>query len=178
MTNISAISLLSSLMALACASTLLATAFPSTVASQGFTCQWDLTGHWELRQTNGILVNLDLQQRGPLFTGSAGTPEFFGTGSRGSLDGSVDNQSKFKMSIYWDNGAIGEYTGTVNQNGRLEGETYDRMSPASMARWFSTGTGGKCLGGLLGPAPQPAPKKPAEPDPGKGLQSPGKFFQH
>jgi hypothetical protein len=85
--------------------------------------------------------------------------------------------------VYWQaggGGAVGEYKGTINPRGRLEGDTYDKMDPHSRAGWHSNETVGKCVDSGVAPQSAPAgpvPVKPKEPDPKKGIEKPGKFFQ-
>ncbi|MGH6825546.1 hypothetical protein [Methyloceanibacter sp.] len=143
--------------------------------------QWDITGSWTIEQTNGFLVDLKLQQDGNDLRGTASfTTSATDTGT-GNLDGSIDGNS-IQITIYWGgrSGAIGEYKGTINPRGRLEGDTFDRMNPVSRAGWHSLQTGGRCVDSGVTPqsAPGvPVPVTPKEPDLRKGLQKPGKFFQ-
>jgi hypothetical protein len=165
---------------------LAATLLAPDLSTHAASCrQWDISGHWTLSQTNGYTVKIDLSQDGSNITGSA-----FGSASSkssevlttGSLDGSVEGNS-LQFSVYWQvggGGAVGEYRGTINPRGRLEGDTYDKMDPHSRAGWHSNETGGKCADSGVAPQSAPAspvPVKPREPDLRKGLQKPGKFFQ-
>jgi hypothetical protein len=144
-------------------------------------CTWWLNGPIQIQQSNGVAVNLMLQQKpdGALL----GTGEYdvglVGGKSSGSLDGEVKGDN-VQFNIFWAGGnAVGEYNGSINSRGRMEGTTRDRFHPESTAQWYSTKLLTCLLGGVVqrgNPDEKKAAPKPK--DPSKGIESPGKFFQH
>ena len=56
-----------------------------------------------------------------------------------SVDGAIDGDS-FEVTAYWDNGTTGLYTGKVGSRGRVEGTTYDKQHPQTMAHWYTDRT--------------------------------------
>jgi hypothetical protein len=138
-------------------------------------CTWHLNGTLELQQSNGFLVTLILEQRpdGRLFGTGELKQGHMGGKTVGSLDG-VLNGDNIQFNIYWAAGnAVGEYSGSINSRGRIEGTTRDRFHPDSAAHWYSV----KLVNCLLGGLPAGKKDQPKAPDPGKGARSPGKFFQ-
>ena len=43
--------------------------------------------------------------------------------------------SRVRFIITWGNGTAGVYKGTIDEDGFVEGTTYDRRNPGSTARW-------------------------------------------
>lgn len=101
-------------------------------------CSRDLNGDWVFRQTNNYHALLNLRHTGNEIQGTARYPNK-GIYVHGSVDGSLSG-NRLKLSVYWESGSIGEYEGTVNAQGRIEGSTHDRMHPANMANWYSDHT--------------------------------------
>jgi hypothetical protein len=168
---------------------LLCTAAATTASSgvltpAGFECtQWDLTGHFTLVQTNVSSPSFRLAQT-PV--GLQGTAFYAYTEDddciivfcgddyfevHGSVDGTVVGD-EVELVAYWNNGTTGVYSGKVGQQGRMEGNTYDRQHPQVIARWYSQ-TPVKCLAGTtstgerigttssaLGTAPAPVAVRP------------------
>ena len=99
--------------------------------------QWDVSGHWVLRQSN-TTNQIDLRQNGTVITGTA---SFVSTDTRsntirGDVDGTVKGDH-FAVKIYWRNNTIGVYNGTIGPSGRLEGTGYEQRSPSTKVIWFS-----------------------------------------
>ena len=110
---------------------------------------FDVTSNWKLYQSNGSQVFFDLQQTDGSFQGVA-TFDIPGVESdhHGSANGVISGDS-VKFTIRWDDGAVGDYTGTVkgltDSNDRLgvargislEGSTVDETNGASRATWHA-----------------------------------------
>lgn len=116
-------------------------------AAHAACAQWEVSGAWTIAQTNGYLPKFTLTQRGAELQGKAEytvvTPSCAVTATcrptRGSADGTITGNA-FKLNVYWGNGTIGIYSGTVGAQGRIEGTTQDKMNPRSMASWYSKRT--------------------------------------
>jgi hypothetical protein len=124
--------------------------------------QWDLSGHWKFRQTNGFDAYFDLQQTGSAITGTGAYCD--GCGDRafnlqhsGPVDGSI-NGGEFKFVAHWDGGPGGEYSGKVNPDvdgGAIGGATKDLSSPElNAAAWYGDRPA-KCL--VVATPPNQAP---------------------
>lgn len=113
--------------------------------------QWDVRGQWEFVQTNGA---------SPVFTFEQTETGVLGSAKYGfykpvicdlvdckddyylvhaSVDGTAKGNS-FDVVAYWDNGTTGVYTGKIGPQGRIEGSTYDKQHPQTMASWYSNRT--------------------------------------
>lgn len=101
-------------------------------------------GKWDIVQTNGFRVHIDITQNNDELSA-------FASHSNGSVQsteakGSVAGPD-FKMTITWNNGTKGEYTGTLKHGpftpapgpGFLKGHTKDLNNPGSEADWESDG---------------------------------------
>lgn len=131
---------------------------PASVQAQ--CTQWDTGGEWEIRQSNGFRLFMDLSQSGKTITGKAG----YGTVGKGgfltagdpewhtvSVDGNIEGDDFYVMI-----GLSGVYRGKVGASGRLDGSTYDSLDPSSKATWFSSRSM-KCAPPPAVPAPAPPP---------------------
>ena len=91
-------------------------------------------GRWVARQSNGFDVDFDLQQTGGTLHGSA-------SHRGGSVDGDIPSgevsRSGFHVVVLWRNGSRGDYSGTIGNDGRLHGLTFDVDNHQSQANWFS-----------------------------------------
>lgn len=129
-------------------------AFASTLSCT----RWDMNGEWVFVQTNDTSPSFRLQQTG---NGLQGTGHygylteddcvFFVKCGRDAVfvDASVDgtiNGDSIELTAYWNNGTIGSYSGRIGAQGRIEGSTYDKQHPQTMAHWYSDRTA-KCLAG-------------------------------
>lgn len=101
---------------------------------------WRVGGNWEMAQSNGFRVFLNLNQNNDKVTGSAHTGDNSHVSSH--LEGNViDNE--FHLSILWKNGADGRYIGAFKGEGFpagqgvLVGFTGDLAHPESSAKWNS-----------------------------------------
>lgn len=117
--------------------------------------QWDISGGWSAVQSNDTKPTFVLQQTGAQIHGNANYSyihksrcvlAYCGDDTysvEGSVDGTIEGDS-IDITTYWNNDTVGVYTGKINPQGRIEGSTYDRQHPQTMARWYSDRTI-KCL---------------------------------
>jgi hypothetical protein len=102
-----------------------------------------VAGDWDIVQSNGFRVSIRINQDHDRLSA-------FASHSNGSVQsieaiGFVQGPN-FEMTITWDNGAKGLYTGTFTHGpftpppiGFLRGETKDLNHPTSHATWESEG---------------------------------------
>ncbi|GEM_PF-2498899 len=144
------------------------------LAAQAACSQWDVSGGWSAVQSNDTKPAFILQQNGAQLQGSASYSyvhksqcvlAYCGDDAYsvdGSVDGTIDGNA-IDITAYWNNGTVGVYTGKINAQGRIEGSSYDRQHPQTMASWYSDRTI-KCLTDENTQPPSSAPpaaKKPA-----------------
>ena len=109
--------------------------------------QWSVGHGWRLKQ-GSINVDLNLQQKGSVITGTA-THDLHRKGSdllmggyggtttvAGTVDGTVEGDS-FDVKIYWDNDTIGVYNGTIRASGKIEGKGWEQKSRRTKVNWYS-----------------------------------------
>jgi hypothetical protein len=101
-----------------------------------------------------------------------------GTNLRGLFEGHINPaKEKIVFTVHWSNGAVGGYEGTISQQGRVEGFTYDKNVRGSNAdfraerllncvKWGSTAPST--------PAPESSSGPGAKPDATKGQQDSSK----
>ena len=126
----------------------LATAcLPSLAAAQDACQSWNVSNEWSAIQSNGTNAHFVLQQDATVLKGTAhyaylsGGDAFTGDDAHlvdGSVDGTVKGDT-FNVTVYWNNGTIGAYTGQIGPQGRIEGSTYDKQHPQTIATWHSDG---------------------------------------
>jgi hypothetical protein len=97
--------------------------------------QWDIGFQGVpilIQQANGFTVNAQLHQDGSGFAGNAAT-----SGSNGTVTGTlVGNQ--IDMKINWiGHYSIGIYQGTVDSDGRAEGQTWEAATPQRKYAWYT-----------------------------------------
>ncbi|MFJ4206605.1 hypothetical protein ACIP2Y_44350 [Streptomyces sviceus] len=92
----------------------------------------DSRGNWDVHQTNGATVHMNLDQD---HAGNV-SGDAFVNGVHGGCQGFVRGDD-FLVTIEWDNGPKGRYTGHLGLDLRLSGETVDINNPGSTATWFS-----------------------------------------
>src|SRR6516225_6900491 len=95
----------------------------------------NVSGDWNIIQSNGFTVQVHLRQDGE---------QIFGAASSGKSSAEVASDSRvvgdnFLLVLIWEpaGGSVGEYHGIVGVNRRLTGVTFDRANPGSQAPWFS-----------------------------------------
>lgn len=108
------------------------------VLAQAPCVQWDVSGVWAAMQRGQYYGGFDIQQSGSLLSGSAsqGGGEGLPKPARG-LDGHIQGAA-VEFTVYWHHNSIGVYSGTIGPTGRIEGTTFDKLSPNNRASWFSS----------------------------------------
>src|SRR5262249_20306456 len=103
----------------------------------------DVSGQWDMVQDNGFRVLINVTQTEDQLTATASHSggQVLSTDATGFVRG-----PEFGITITWNNGTKGEYTGTFTRgnfdsppNGFLKGSTKDLNNPGSHAGWFSEG---------------------------------------
>jgi hypothetical protein len=100
--------------------------------------RWDVSGRWQINQTNGYKPIFNLRQNGNQLEGQA-TLGATAAPVNGSL---IDN--RFDVLVDWSNNSKGRYKGTVRPGMISNGESYDEIHPESRAGWSGTGPA-KCV---------------------------------
>lgn len=142
-------------------STLQAQRSSSTLRAQ--CVSWDASGELHVNQSNDTQVVFRLAQDGELLKGTASNG-FLAIGKplTAQVDGIIKGNS-IQLTAYWTDSAshdpVGVYTGTVNQSGRAEGETFDRRNPSTRATWYSSRM--TCLAQAAPVTRPPGPPVPA-----------------
>jgi hypothetical protein len=101
--------------------------------------QWDISGHWEIQQGNGITVSLDLTQTG---TEVRGTGSFatrpsslpmggFGASYKGSITGTIASNAIILLNAEWG----GVYRGGVASDASIGGTTFATNDPGNQVTW-------------------------------------------
>jgi hypothetical protein len=98
--------------------------------------EFNVSGNWDAHQSNGFVVNFDIQQTN---TALQGVATHSGGSVSGTVEGSVHN-NQFLVSVRWSNRTIGEYNGIFNSIGRITGTTFDVNHPGNQATWASDKT--------------------------------------
>jgi hypothetical protein len=100
----------------------------------GHACtQWDVNGHWTLRQSYGGDVEVDFTQVGTALSGTA---------TSGSMTGQVQGTlvgAHASFSIGWSTGNTGRYDGTVTA-GSLNGTAHDDTGASADVTGSGTAT--------------------------------------
>lgn len=104
----------------------------------------NVDGIWELVQSNGFRVRVDIAQPRDLGGGLAdgglhgAAKELNSSGAElaeANLSGALNGNS-FEFIVAWPNGSEGQYTGNFDAGGNLSGVTFDVAHPTSQATWF------------------------------------------
>jgi len=95
--------------------------------------QWDISGEWVLKQSNGYAPMFVLSQNGTQLTGH-GTYN----GITGPLNGTLIGD-KFNVLVSWSNNSRGRYVGSVVAGYISDGQGYDEAHPTSKASWTGEG---------------------------------------
>ena len=117
---------------------LILTVFRSYSAAQ--TCNFDISGDWDLLQNNRILVKISLSQKGDKVTGQAsyeGVKQGHKHTETGDVTGTFSQmgtplQYRLRIKIRWDYGETGIYTGTVMKR-------YSQTTGRSDGKWWMYG---------------------------------------
>jgi hypothetical protein len=109
-------------------------------AAQADCAQWDIGGHWEIQQGNGITVTMDLTQTGTDVRGTgsfvkghtAGLPHYE-IKSSGSIAGTIDGNGNILLNANWG----GVYRGGVGSDAFIGGTTFATNDPGNQVGWRS-----------------------------------------
>jgi len=98
-----------------------------------------LAANWNIHQSNGFDVTLNIQKGGNRLTGTA----FYVLGGSRFVNGVVEGRSfnvaDLDFTVSWDNGAVGHYAGIIGSDGFVKNGTTDDMKDrSSRANWVST----------------------------------------
>jgi hypothetical protein len=108
-------------------------------AAQADCAHWDIGGHWEIQQGNGIAVTMDLTQTGTdvrgsgHFTTAGSSAPFgqFGASVDGSITGTIDNNNNILLNATWG----GVYRGGVGSDAFIGGDTFATNDPGNQVGW-------------------------------------------
>ena len=95
---------------------------------------WDVTGPWQVTQTNGMQSRLVLEQRSSGAVAGTATNNNKG---RGTVTGRVGSES-IALTIAWEDGVTGSYAARISAEGRMEGKT-DNVAHQGSAAFIATG---------------------------------------
>lgn len=100
--------------------------------------QWDVSGEWQIVQSNKWIAGMALSQSGTEVTGTARDvlEAYIGNGPKIPVNGTMVG-NKFNLTVYWKGGRVGAYRGTVDAGGGMKGTTYDKSQPSVRATWYS-----------------------------------------
>jgi hypothetical protein len=96
--------------------------------------EYDVTGEWIAHQSNGLDVTFVIRPTDGDFT--VLDVEASHSGDKAAGKGQVSGDS-FLVTVDWERGPVGRYTGTFGFDGRVSGATFDMANPSSQATWFS-----------------------------------------
>ncbi len=103
---------------------------------------------WELDQSNGFWVWITFQQHDNQLSGtisSRGKRDVYAeTYTTGEIDGTVQGPD-LNFTAHWSGGSAGVYSGRVNDDGTISGNTRDRANRGSRATWRSSEGQATCL---------------------------------
>jgi hypothetical protein len=107
--------------------------------------EWKLGSLLTVHQSNGANIELKGQQQGTELRGTAINAYVPKSGpftdsdpvvKKATYDGKARGH-EVEFTVYWNANSIGVYTGKINERGRIEGNTHDRMHPESTATWYA-----------------------------------------
>ena len=127
-----------------------ATLLSAPAQAAGECVVWDMRGEWNFVQSNDTIATLTLGYEGNGIQGSARHLTFGGFVT-GSVDG-LANGDSLELTVYWNNGTTGVYSGKIGPQGRITGTGYDAQHPNTMANFYSDRTA-KCFQSAVAPVP-------------------------
>jgi len=99
--------------------------------------KWRLPDSWTIILSDGRRVRIEVSQDGNTLVGTAhGSPHDRSGELTGALSGSVVGDT-INLTIYWPDGTIAEFDGTVNGDGSTEGTTFSQPVGASSGGWHA-----------------------------------------
>ena len=118
---------------------LMLTALSFFSAAQTKRCTFNVSGDWDLKQINKILVKLSLTQNGTRVTGLAsyqgmkqGRPHSENGDVTGTFVETELNRYRLRLEIKWDYGETGVYTGWTSKQ-------FNQVTGRSDGRWWIKG---------------------------------------
>jgi hypothetical protein len=97
----------------------------------------DVRGQWQIIQTSGHVVNMDIrEQDGDGTFADQGEAQEAHSG-KGRIKDAKATDSQCAFLIEWDNGAKGRYSGQFDFQGRLSGVCHDEAHPSAVASWVA-----------------------------------------
>lgn len=95
----------------------------------------DVRGTWHLKQSNGPLVALTINDEGLDGTFAGGTNQASFDGITGNIDDARATDGEITFRVPWSNGPVGRYVGRFDFQGRLTGVTFAEGHPEQQATW-------------------------------------------
>jgi hypothetical protein len=120
---------------------------------------WDLSGYWRFVQSNDTTAYFTLQQAGNVITGTGsftipagrGPTGAFSADITGSVNGSINGSGFNFIASWYGVGTSGEYTGVINAQGKIAGNTHATTNP-DRASWHGDRVA-KCIVASTAPPP-------------------------
>ena len=134
---------------------------PPPASADDKCAQWRVPQDWDLAQDNGF--NLNLKTRQDKNQHLRGEAVSWNQTMSGSVDGQVSGD-KLTFAIYWQNNAVGDYNGTIDSAGHVEGFTQDRNDKGSTAGFYGS-TLLNCAKWVQSSPPPEAPQESSGPQP-------------
>ncbi len=105
--------------------------------------QWVIAPEWRLWQGDGVRVLMKLEQTSTILKGQASYPVPHRPDRTGTVVGTVE-KNLVKLEISWADGPVNLFIGTIQPEGMIEGNTYDKAKPDSKESWFSDEKAMRC----------------------------------
>ncbi len=118
--------------------------------------QWVVSPEWRLWQGNGVRVLMKLEQTLTILKGQASYPIPHSADRTGIVTGTVE-KDRVKLEITWVDGQVNIFSGTVDPEGMIGGNTYDKAKPESKETWFSDDKAMRCADTASKPSAQQTP---------------------
>ncbi len=128
-------------------------------AAPGDCLEWDVSGFWNIAQSNGTNVSMKIQQVGTIVQGVAEYSSYNGGAHKvetvgGPVYGTYDS-GYLRVTAYWSNSSAGLYTGHLEPNGGMVGFAVDKNDPGNKATF--TANGAPICHSREAPPPPPLP---------------------
>ncbi|ADP78630.1 hypothetical protein FraEuI1c_0549 [Pseudofrankia inefficax] len=107
---------------------------------------FDVRGNWQIVQTSGHIVDMNVPDENPDGTFDYGATAHEKLSGNGTLSDARASDSEAVFLISWSNGARGRYSGHFDFQGRLTGVCHDETHPSSVASWYAKRGNGDLFG--------------------------------
>ena len=124
--------------------------------------QWRVPQDWDLVQDNGFNLNLKTSQDKNQHLRGVATS--WNETMVGNVDGHVSGD-KLVFAVYWDNNSVGDYNGTIDNAGHVEGFTQDRNNKSAATAGFHGRDLLNCAKWVQSSPPPEAPAQSSGPQP-------------